>query len=115
MQAWPYLTHQGLLMYEFCMVTMRLKSVEKFTQLFHALSDPTRLEILERLKGGEQCVCELTDALKAAQSRLSFHLKSTQGRRISSWIVGMVDGCITPLIRKRSKTWNTSSKILGAP
>ena len=57
------------------MVTMGPKSAEKFAQLFHALSDPTRLEILERLKGGEQCVCELTDALKAAQSRLSFHLK----------------------------------------
>lgn len=44
-------------------------------QLFHALSDETRLRILERLRGGERCVCELTDALDAAQSRLSFHLK----------------------------------------
>lgn len=44
-------------------------------QLFHALSDPTRLSILERLRYGERCVCELTDALDAAQSRLSFHLK----------------------------------------
>lgn len=43
--------------------------------LFHALSDETRLEILERLRNGEQCVCELTDVLKAAQSRLSFHLR----------------------------------------
>src|ERR1044072_8134464 len=43
--------------------------------LFHALSDETRLEILDRLRNGEQCVCELTDVLKAAQSRLSFHLK----------------------------------------
>jgi len=43
--------------------------------LFHALSDRTRLEILTRLKEGERCVCELTDALQAGQSRLSFHLK----------------------------------------
>lgn len=43
--------------------------------LFHALSDGTRLEIMERLKDGEQCVCDLTNALKSAQSRLSFHLK----------------------------------------
>src|SRR5258708_38070035 len=43
--------------------------------LFHALSDATRLEILELLRGGEQCVCELQDALGAAQSRLSFHLR----------------------------------------
>ena len=44
-------------------------------QLFHALSDPTRLSILRRLRLGERCVCDLTDALDAAQSRLSFHLK----------------------------------------
>jgi ArsR family transcriptional regulator len=43
--------------------------------LFHALSDETRLSILERLRRGERCVCELTDALDAAQSRLSFHLR----------------------------------------
>jgi ArsR family transcriptional regulator len=44
-------------------------------RLFHALSDETRLAILERLRRGERCVCELTDALDAAQSRLSFHLR----------------------------------------
>jgi ArsR family transcriptional regulator len=44
-------------------------------QLFHALSDETRLAILEMLRGGERCVCDLQDALDAAQSRLSFHLK----------------------------------------
>ena len=43
--------------------------------LFHALSDETRLEIMEMLRGGERCVCELTDELDAAQSRLSFHLR----------------------------------------
>lgn len=43
---------------------------------FHALSDETRVEIVRLLAGGERCVCELTDALDAAQSRLSFHLKT---------------------------------------
>jgi ArsR family transcriptional regulator len=50
-------------------------SVKNVVSLFHALSDETRLEILDRLKDGEKCVCELTDVLKAAQSRLSFHLR----------------------------------------
>lgn len=45
-------------------------------ELFHALSDPTRLRLLEILRGGERCVCDLTDALEAGQSRLSFHLKA---------------------------------------
>ena len=49
--------------------------VGRAAALFHALSDETRLRILERLRRGERCVCELTDALDAAQSRLSFHLR----------------------------------------
>ena len=43
--------------------------------LFHALSDETRLAVLEMLRDGERCVCDLTEALDAGQSRLSFHLK----------------------------------------
>src|SRR5258708_17645478 len=48
---------------------------ERAIELFHALSDETRLEIIELLRKGERCVCELTDTLDAAQSRLSFHLR----------------------------------------
>lgn len=50
-------------------------SVERAVELFHALSDETRLEIVKLLRKGERCVCDLTGALDAAQSRLSFHLK----------------------------------------
>ena len=49
--------------------------VERAVSLFHALSDATRLAILDMLKEGEHCVCELQDELDAAQSRLSFHLR----------------------------------------
>ncbi len=55
--------------------TIAVTDVTRKAQLFHALSDETRLGILDRLSRGERCVCELTDALDAAQSRLSFHLK----------------------------------------
>jgi ArsR family transcriptional regulator, arsenate/arsenite/antimonite-responsive transcriptional repressor len=51
------------------------RRTERSIELFHALSDETRLEIVELLRKGERCVCELTDALDAAQSRLSFHLR----------------------------------------
>src|SRR6476646_11128563 len=50
-------------------------NLSRAAELFHALSDQTRLSILQRLRLGERCVCDLTDALDAAQSRLSFHLK----------------------------------------
>lgn len=43
--------------------------------LFHALSDQTRLAVLDLLRDGEHCVCDLQEALDAAQSRLSFHLR----------------------------------------
>jgi len=43
--------------------------------LFHALSDETRLAVIDMLRDGERCVCELQEELGAAQSRLSFHLK----------------------------------------
>ena len=44
--------------------------------LFHALSDPIRIDVLELLAHGERCVCELTDELRMAQSKLSWHLKT---------------------------------------
>lgn len=59
---------------------------------FQALADPTRLRILERLRRGERCVCELTDALEAGQSRLSFHLRVlreaglVQDRKVGRWV-----------------------------
>ena len=58
----------------------------------HALSDETRLSILERLRGGEECVCNLTGFLESGQSRLSFHLKVlrdaglVRARRDGRWI-----------------------------
>lgn len=56
----------------------RLSSLDRrvLARCCHALSDETRLKILDRLSAGERCVCELTGALGAAQSRLSFHLKT---------------------------------------
>ena len=64
---------------------------------FHALADPTRLEILARLAGGERCVCDLVSALDAAQSRLSFHLKVlrqagiVRARREGRWMYYSID------------------------
>jgi ArsR family transcriptional regulator, arsenate/arsenite/antimonite-responsive transcriptional repressor len=49
--------------------------IGEVSRLFHALSEPTRLQILEHLKDGEQCVCDLTEAFNTGQSRLSFHLR----------------------------------------
>ena len=44
--------------------------------IFHALSDERRLRILDLLRAGEQCVCDLQADLDIGQSLLSFHLKT---------------------------------------
>jgi ArsR family transcriptional regulator, arsenate/arsenite/antimonite-responsive transcriptional repressor len=92
----------------------------KAARWFHALSDETRLEIVERLLGGERCVCELTGDLEAAQSRLSFHLKTLKDaglvsdRRDGRWVyytlndgtldeIGTLLGSLTEGVRAAQK------------
>lgn len=55
---------------------MAIADAAETAALFHALSDPIRIEVLALLSGGERCVCDLTEALAVAQSRLSWHLKT---------------------------------------
>jgi ArsR family transcriptional regulator len=43
--------------------------------IFHALSDPIRLEIIAYLRDGEKCVCEIVPHLKLIQPLISRHLK----------------------------------------
>jgi ArsR family transcriptional regulator len=74
------------------MATATAPDLSRAVELFHALSDETRLEIVQRLRSGERCVCDLTDLLEAAQSRLSFHLKVlkdaglVRDRREGRWV-----------------------------
>ena len=62
-------------MYSPCMSPSVTKKLSSVARIFHALSDETRVQIIEQLKDGEQCVCDMTDAFKTGQSRLSFHLR----------------------------------------
>jgi ArsR family transcriptional regulator len=60
-------------------------------QLFHALSDQIRMDVVVLLMDGERCVCDLMSDLDLAQSRLSWHLKTLVdagiivGRREGRW------------------------------
>src|SRR3954464_9974791 len=60
-------------------------------ELFHALSDQIRVDVVTLLLDGERCVCDLMADLDMAQSRLSWHLKTLNdagiisGRRESRW------------------------------
>jgi len=52
-----------------------MASSKALTLVFHALADPTRRRILERLKRGEASVQELADPLPISQPAVSKHLK----------------------------------------
>ncbi len=45
------------------------------SNVFHALSDPIRLEIVSYLRDGEKCVCEIVPHLALIQPLISRHLK----------------------------------------
>ncbi len=59
---------------------------------FKALADPTRLRLLNLLRHGELCVCDLMEALDVPQPKVSRHLsflKKEQwvsGRRAGKWM-----------------------------
>jgi len=53
-----------------------MKNRNKFkAKIFRALSDPIRLEILEILREGEKCVCEIIPQVGIVQPLVSRHLK----------------------------------------
>lgn len=60
--------------------------------LFTALSDPTRLRLLQLLRTGETCVCDLVAALEAPQPTVSRHLAVlraagfVRARREGAWM-----------------------------
>ena len=66
--------------------------MNKLVVVAKAFADPTRVRILAALRGGELCVCELSDALDVTQSTLSTHLQVirdaglVQTRRDGKWI-----------------------------
>ncbi len=74
------------------MLSLIPKNLERTARWFHALADETRLQIVDRLSDGEQCVCDLTGMLGTAQSLLSFHLKTLKeagilrDRREGRWV-----------------------------
>jgi ArsR family transcriptional regulator, arsenate/arsenite/antimonite-responsive transcriptional repressor len=73
------------------MVATAAPDTARAAQLFHALSDEIRLQVVQLLFGGERCVCDLMEDLGLAQSRLSWHLKTLSdagiisGRREGRW------------------------------
>ena len=92
-----------------------LSSVSHLAEQFHALSDETRVRIVELLSEGEQCVCELTGQLGLAQSLLSFHLKVlkdagiVRDRRKGRWAYYSLEADATIVMNEFFETLNDRS------
>lgn len=57
-------------------MSSQIDNKNKFkAKIFKALSDPVRLEILDFLRDGEKCVCEIIPYVKCIQPVVSRHLK----------------------------------------
>jgi ArsR family transcriptional regulator len=87
------------------------------TKIFKALSDPIRLKILNFLRDGEKCVCEIIPHVALIQPVVSHHLKILKNtglvkdrkdgnRRLYSvtepQIFEIIDG-VTPVLIKKYK------------
>ena len=48
---------------------------DRLSNLFKAMGDPTRLKILQALRPGEMCVCDLASFLEISESAVSHQLR----------------------------------------
>ena len=86
-------------------------------KIFNALADPIRLEIIDYLRNGEKCVCEITPHLNLAQPLISRHLRILKNaglvkrRKKSTWhFYSLTDKRITELIDKLTPEFTESIK-----
>lgn len=72
----------------------RINMLEKksIIEIFKALSEPTRFEIVFLLREGETCACDLLDSLRISQPTLSHHMKILTNSGV--------------VICRREKTWS---------
>jgi ArsR family transcriptional regulator, arsenate/arsenite/antimonite-responsive transcriptional repressor len=52
-----------------------MKSYADYVPLFKAISDETRLKIIDMLSCGELCACDILEQVHITQSTLSYHMK----------------------------------------
>jgi DNA-binding transcriptional ArsR family regulator len=57
---------------------MEERVLELKAEILKALAQPTRLKILELLRNGEKCICEIVPAINGEQSNISRHISLMQ-------------------------------------
>ena len=57
---------------------MEERVLELKAEILKALAQPTRMKILECLRDGEKCICEIIPAINGEQSNISRHISLMQ-------------------------------------
>ena len=57
---------------------MEERAIHLKSEVLKALAQPTRLKILEMLRNGERCICEIVPAINGEQSNISRHISTMQ-------------------------------------
>lgn len=52
------------------------KDYKQYANLLKALSDETRIKIIDMLSNGELCACNILEEFKITQPTLSYHMKT---------------------------------------
>ncbi len=69
-----------------------MKTFEEYALIYKALSDETRLKIVEMLSCGEMCACDILEFFNITQPTLSYHMKIltdcglVNGRKDGLWM-----------------------------
>ena len=63
---------------------MEEKAIQLKAEVLKALAQPTRLKILEMLRNGERCICEIVPAINGEQSNISRHISTMQKSHLIS-------------------------------
>jgi ArsR family transcriptional regulator len=86
-----------------------MEDSSKYSIIFKALSDVTRLKIVEMLSCGEMCACDILEYFKITQPTLSYHLKMLTDSKIvlsrkeGTWIMYSLNH---DLINEINVFWN---------
>ncbi len=54
------------------------RAIQLKSEVLKAMAQPTRLKILECLREGEKCICEIVPEIKGEQSNISRHISVMQ-------------------------------------
>lgn len=73
----------------------------EYVPAIKALSDETRLKIIDMLSCGELCACEILEAFSISQSTLSYHMKTLVD---SGLVNGIRDGAWMRYTLNKEKT-----------